>query len=392
MSMRVLTSGIDSLYFSVRSPVRAEAWALLKRAKDRAEHERELAPVDFPLTGQAFLVKPHGWRGYTFWATSPDFELMVGKSEKFPPVYVQMHSAYLHSLGVEPALHLVELFLRHELLAAPVDLVVSRLDIHCDYQGGDPEIEDMRRFVCRGRGCRVHVEREEAFAHGRRLTGFMFGRGALSARLYDKTLQTAQRGLTWVPELWTGQDSERPVWRPEFAYERNVLREFNTRTVDEALAAVQDLWEYGTEKWLTLRRRVRDARERRWPLDPVWEALQAGRVSPERSGVVRRRVRQVREERVLRLVLGGLTSLAALRGWELLDEALVEVGPELEPYLRVRERTFRGEVRRKQARLLDVTGYLDEGDRDVDASRPWGTRRTERQRSVLGGRGVNGPA
>jgi len=64
-------------------------------------------------------------------------------------------------------------------------------------------------------------------------------------------------------------------------------------------------------------------------------------------------------------VLGGLTSLAALRGWELLDEALVEVGPELERYLRVRERTFRGEVRRKQARLLDVTGYLDEDDRDA---------------------------
>jgi hypothetical protein len=94
--------------------------------------------------GQAFLVKPHGWRGYTFWATSPDFELMVGKSDKFPPVYVQMHSAYLHSMGVEPALHLAELFLRHELLAVPADLVVSRLDIHCDYQGWDPEIEDIR--------------------------------------------------------------------------------------------------------------------------------------------------------------------------------------------------------------------------------------------------------
>ena len=81
--------------------------------------------------------------------------------------------------------------------------------------------------------------------------------------------------------------------------------------------------------------------------------------------MVRRRVRQVREERVLRLVLGGLTSPAALRGWELLDEALVEVGPELERYLRVRERTFCGEVRRRQARLLDVTSYSDEDDRDA---------------------------
>ena len=197
MSMRVLTWGIDSLYFSVRAPVRPEAWKLLTRAKERAEFEREPALVEFQLTGQAFMVKPHGWRGYTFWATSPDYELMVGRSERFPPVYVQMHSAYLHSMGVAPALHLVELFLRHELLALPAELVVSRLDIHCDYQGWDPEIEDIRRFVCRGRGRRVHVQHEEAFAHGRRLTGFTFGRGALSARLYDKTLQAAQRGLTW---------------------------------------------------------------------------------------------------------------------------------------------------------------------------------------------------
>jgi hypothetical protein len=289
----------------------------------------------------------------------------VGRSEKFPLVYVQMHSAYLHSMGVEPALHLVELFLRHELLGGPAELLVSRLDVHCDYQGWDPEIEDIRRFVCRGRGRRVHIEHEEAFAQGRRPTGFTFGRGALSARIYDKTLQATQRGLTWVPELWTGRDPDRPVWRLEFAFERDVLREFNLRTVDEAIGAVQDLWEYGTAKWLTLRRRVRDTRERRWPLDPVWEALQAVRVTHSRTGVVRRRVRQVREERVLRLVLGGLTSLAALHGWEMLDDALVAVGAELEEYLRRRERTFRAEVRRKRARLLDVTAYVDEDGRDA---------------------------
>ncbi len=73
----------------------------------------------------------------------------------------------------------------------------------------------------------------------------------------------------------------------------------------------------------------------------------------------------MRAERLLRLVVGGLTSLAALRGWEELEDALVEVGPELETYLRRRERTFRGEVRSKRARLLEVTAFLDEDDRDA---------------------------
>jgi hypothetical protein len=34
------------------------------------------------------------------------------------------------------------------------------------------------------------VEREHTFATGRRLSGFMFGRDALVARLYDKTARS----------------------------------------------------------------------------------------------------------------------------------------------------------------------------------------------------------
>lgn len=60
MSMRVLTSGIDSLYFSVRALVRAEAWELLKRAKDRAEHEREPAPLEFPLSRHSWSSRTDG--------------------------------------------------------------------------------------------------------------------------------------------------------------------------------------------------------------------------------------------------------------------------------------------------------------------------------------------
>jgi len=61
--------------------------------------------------------------------------------------------------------------------------------VYADRQGWELELGDLHRFVCRGRGRRVLVEREHAFASGRRLTGFMFGRHALVAPLYDKTAE-----------------------------------------------------------------------------------------------------------------------------------------------------------------------------------------------------------
>lgn len=83
--------------------------------------------------------------------------------------------------------------------------------------------------------------------------------------------------------------------------------------------------------------------------------------------------------------------MAALRGWDALDDALVEVEPLLEGYLRARERTFGADVRHKRARLMEVSAFLDElpegrgAERQRDAS-----RRGPAARSVVGGRSVSG--
>lgn len=69
------------------------------------------------MTGQALLVRPHGLPRHTYWLTSPDFELILGKSEKFPPVLVHLHSAYPHTVGIDWALDLMEALLRHEMFA-----------------------------------------------------------------------------------------------------------------------------------------------------------------------------------------------------------------------------------------------------------------------------------
>jgi hypothetical protein len=157
------------------------------------------------------------------------------------------------------------------------------------------------------------VEREHTFATGRRLTGFMFGQDALVARLYDKTAEIAQRGFMGLHDLWGQRDREAPVWRLEFQYRRPVLVEFGLRSGGEVVAGVQDLWPYGAEEWLTLRTPTTDPRPHRWPIDPTWREVAAVQVAPEVCGVVRRRLVEATEARIVSGLQGYLSSWAALR-------------------------------------------------------------------------------
>jgi hypothetical protein len=59
-----LSTGIDTLNLAAKGHVRAEVWELLSEARQQARLEEESQPVEFPMTGQAFLIKPHGLRGH----------------------------------------------------------------------------------------------------------------------------------------------------------------------------------------------------------------------------------------------------------------------------------------------------------------------------------------
>jgi hypothetical protein len=63
--VRVLSTGIDTLQLAVKGTVRREVWDMLAQAQQRTRMEEDSWPVEFPVTEQAFLVKPHGLRGHT---------------------------------------------------------------------------------------------------------------------------------------------------------------------------------------------------------------------------------------------------------------------------------------------------------------------------------------
>jgi hypothetical protein len=263
--------GVDTLNLAAKGPVRKELWELVGEAKAQAQTSAESELIDFPVAGQTFLLRPHGVRGYTYWLSSPDFELMLGTSEKFPAVLVQMHSAYMHSMGVDGSLRLVEQLLGHDVFAGPYELMVSRIDLCADVQGWAPELTDLRRFVGFGRHRRAFVERQVTYRYDRfSADGLHVRQGRPVGRIYDKTVEIRRRGLSWLPDLWGTDGRDDPVWRLEFQYRRAVLVEFNLSTVGDVLAAVHDLWRYATEDWLSLRTPMSDRRVLRrvlaaWP-------------------------------------------------------------------------------------------------------------------------------
>jgi len=358
--LRVRSTGVDTLNLAVKGPVRKQVWELVGEAKAQAQTSADSELIDFPVTGQAFLLRPHGVRGYTYWLSSPDFELMLGTSEKFPAVLVQMHSAYMHSMGVDGSLRLVEQLLGHDIFAGPYELMVSRIDLYADVQGWLPELTDLRRFVGFGRHRRGFEERQLTYMTGSRLTGFMFGKGALVGRVYDKTVEIRRRGLSWLPDLWGTDGQGDPIWRLEFQYRRAALVEFNLRTVGDVLAAAQDLWRYATEDWLSLRTPTSDRRQRRWPVDPVWKEIRRIQIAPGMTGVVRRRLQEADELRLVQGFQGYASSLAARRDRLELGDAMEDFGTLLQRYLESRGREFTQEVARKQSRQLGVTAYVDE--------------------------------
>jgi hypothetical protein len=368
MSIGILSAGIDTLHLSVRGQLKAHMRGVLDEAKARAQDAEEPVSFEFPVTSQAFLVKPFGLRGYTYWLTSPDFELVLGKGERFPAALIQFHSAYLHACGPEMAWDLVDLLLRHDVFSSVPDVVVSRIDLYVDFQGWIPVVEDLHRFVCQGRQRRVF---EEVFVTGRRLTGFMFGKGGLAARIYDKTEECRKKGSRWLRDVWQGGDPGLPVWRLEFQFRRLVLSEFHLQGIEEVARSIQDLWAYGTYRWLSLRKATRDGQVGHWPEDPAWGQLRTVKLAPASTGIVRRRIEEASEEMLVRGLMGYATSLAALRQRTDLSETFADAEPLVRGYLAKRDRDFAGEVRRKGARLMNVTAPVADSS---GSPPPWRAR------------------
>lgn len=343
----MLAAGIDSLYISFKGEVDAawlDAVALLKgRAQETGQPQ-----VFLPVDDRKALVQPSGWGSYRYWLRCGDFDVFLGRGQSMPAAYARIASEFIHEVGPIRALADLKSF-----VGAPLDQVdetiCSRVDIYADFQGWMPVSEDYHRFVTRSRRNTSHI----AVHHdGRRFTGFTFGRDAMVARLYDKSLEIAHSGKRWMHEVWgAGFDTSKPVWRLEFQLRREVLAECSLTSPEEVIALRPNLWAYAMQ-WLSLREPTPGATRTRWPVASVWSELKRSQAAVAYSPLVRIRIREHDESVLVRGLTGYASSLAAVTGVSDLDLAMLVSRRRVGEYMDATGRDFRELVLAKRGRKL----------------------------------------
>ena len=240
--LHVLRAGVDTLHLSTAGAL--EDGALLYVA----DVKREAAATDDPMVVTlgsgtfALRVRPQGWRRYPIWASSPELELFLGAPIGFPPAFAQCHAVYLHGAGTGAVRATVTDWHTPQLFAhIPPVLAVSRIGVYADGEGWVPTHHDLQRFTCRATARRAFVTTDPASVHPKGVpsSGFTFGKGAITAKVYDKSAECRLRGATGPATEWTARTGDGPVWRVEFAFRPAARPELGIQTPQAAVARRQ---------------------------------------------------------------------------------------------------------------------------------------------------------
>jgi hypothetical protein len=346
--LRVLASGVDSLYVSFRGEVDGSRLDELEALKARAQEAGHPQVVDLGIERVA-LVQATGWGRYRYWLRCGDFDVFVGQGRSLPAVYARVASSFIHEIGPTRAVAELKSFVLLAFQSEIAEAHCSRVDIYADFQGWVPRPHDYERFVTRSRRNTSHV----AIHHdGRHFTGFTFGRDAMVARLYDKGAEIAHSGKDWMRTIWGDRlDPLRPVWRLEFQLRREVLAQCSLQNPDVAVEKRQDLWTYATH-WLSLRSPRPGVRRTRWPVAIAWVRLSNAALGASKNSLVRQRISKHDESVLVRGLAGYASSLAAVAGVSDLDVTMLLSRRRVAEYMDATGRDFREVVRAKRERQV----------------------------------------
>jgi hypothetical protein len=311
-----LLAGVDSLYFSCDLVLSASMRERLAAEKQIAQASGKAAHCPDWLGAR---ICPQGAKGgYAFLLETEDFsvKLLGAPIPHRPGVFIEMRSHALHTHpggaagACEAALAWVRAHLFADQSAAASAAIAfaaakpSRGDLHIDWQGGyTPSLTNVPEELC----CFIRPGRVKGalYFQGNRATGYQFGRSQVVARLYNKTLETAEKGNEAYVELLTARcgehfDPSQDVWRLEFELKREGLKGFRLYAPPEAddpdeeveaelsaeelahigtlprfFARLDELFQHLTRYWLRLVEDTGDANRSRWPMHPTWAQLRA---------------------------------------------------------------------------------------------------------------------
>lgn len=342
-----LASGVDSLYVSSDCDVPKALWADLDREREVAAENGGSVP--FSLGGYDWQLKSRGLNRYSIWLDHPLVALGITRSQRLPTLYAQFRSEAIHSLGADGVVDWLNGALDNANLAT--EFMVSRIDLHADWQHWDLDGDRRHQFVCRSRTLTTY---EDDIV----LSGFSFGNRkskTITARIYDKTREIEAKGNDWWFDLWSpAYEKDVQVLRTEFEFARPVLNEMRFSTVAAVLANCDRLWAYATQDWLTYREPSSHACPDRWPIAPEWLQIQKATLVGDALPMKRIRAGQTRGglRRVIPALNGYMASFAALTGHDTIDDACWALAPYLDSYEVVSQRHFCDRVLEKRQQRL----------------------------------------
>jgi len=332
---RLLLHGLDSLYVSCFSGLSAGVldFGAISEAKAAAGASRSRM-AEVVLGGERFAVMPHGKKPYSYvlHAEAGAFEMRLAERMQ-PSCHVQFASEALWRTGAPALMRRVETWLSGLGAAALRPERIARADFAFDYHlpGGADFIAD--HLLSRATKDATHRQ-------AGRVQTITAGRGDVVLRLYDKVAEIEQQSSkAFFFDLW-GERAD--VWRIEVQLRGERLPAGGIRSFGDLVEFGPDLLREIVEAHTTLRVPTSDSNRARWPLHPLWRALQADVARLPQSGLVRdlggrEPGHDYRLWQQLRSLMGSLKGIACTLGEKHapepppgLPELLVQLRPMLE--------------------------------------------------------------
>ncbi|NQZ54535.1 MAG: replication initiation factor [Piscirickettsiaceae bacterium] len=315
---KILRTGIDSLYLSYQGNLLEESSIRLielkKLAQSNEPHTVSLAQI--ALNDHVFEVKDRGRHPFAFILNDNWYRIEIAKlgAIRTPLAHVQVRSELLTQHGVENSVSDLNNIV-NELGILTESPAVSRLDLCVDFVTDYPlfEISD-NDWVTRAKTMdRYTVKRE--------FSGWSIGIGGnIIARLYNKTLEMEKHPRSYLEELHRecGWDGVSDVWRLEFQFRREALRELGLKSFGSLSESLAGLWQYASTDWLRLIvPSDTDKTQSRWLTACVWGVLQQAKWSGDQkvSRVAVAKGRPPSDRSLFINGISGLTSFMAREGY-----------------------------------------------------------------------------
>lgn len=320
----IFLTGIDSLYLSWTGTLHKEVEEQLSDLKELAQssNPKDQAQAVLYLLDHRFEVLDKGRGRFPFVLKDNWFDIQVSRvqSTSMPMALVQISSELLSNSGYALAVEKLEALLSK--IGQIGEQKISRLDICADfYAEHDLEKIPSDAWVRKSAGLHYHFD-------GLKFTGISFGSGgAISARLYDKSIEIQKSNKVYFYPLWSvkGWQGELPIWRLEFQFRREALRELGVLQTSNLGELLDGLWQYGCQEWLKLAiPSASDSARTRWPDHPLWTDLKKARFGGKDLSPLNRTRKERLPSHEFMFVngLGAITSFMASEGIESLSEAM----------------------------------------------------------------------